>query len=160
MQTLRHNSTQARGFSLIELLIVMTLVALAAVVVPVSLSGGQDRTELRSTTRALVSELRAVRAQAMTQQTPMSLTLDLSEQSYQGMSGEAGYWPESVDLQVTVPDAFIEGSRVAVVFFPDGSSAGGEILVTSGALVQGIDIRWLTGRVSLLDSNGGEHAIP
>ena len=160
MQTSRLSRENAAGFSLIELLMVMTLIALAASVVPAVLFKNQDQTRVTSVAREIVSSLRAARTDAMARQTPVRYTLDLEAQSHQVTGRESRQLPGAVQLAATVPAAFIEGSRASVVFFPDGSSVGGQIEVRSGTHRKDIDIRWLTGRVSLVDDVGIQSADP
>jgi prepilin-type N-terminal cleavage/methylation domain-containing protein len=67
---------RASGISLIELLVVMALLGLAATLVAPSIGGGLDNLILRSTGRQLVSVLRQVQAEARTRQTTLAARVE------------------------------------------------------------------------------------
>jgi prepilin-type N-terminal cleavage/methylation domain-containing protein len=56
---------RARGFTLVELLVVLVILALVLALLPRFISGGQERVELQSETSALASALRETRGRAL-----------------------------------------------------------------------------------------------
>ena len=70
--------TDERGFTLIELIVVLAILALATALVPPLLSGGRDRAAFQSTVREVAAALRETRSLAMTRDRSEALLVDVS----------------------------------------------------------------------------------
>lgn len=141
-----------RGFTLLETLVVITIVALIAAVMAPSLISTPN-TQLRSAAQELVSALRDTRLQALRTRGEAALALDTSTRLYQvpGTS-QPRQLDSSLQLQLTTAEREMTGSDSGNIrFYADGSSTGGRITVSNGKLVQHVDVEWLTGRVRLRD---------
>lgn len=143
-----HN--RQRGFTLLETLVVIAIVAmLAAVMAPNLVS--TPNTRLRAAATELVSAVRATRLHALRSRTTAELEIQTRPPAYRtpDRSTLVALDPE-LQLQLTAAQGDIRGdSRGAIRFFPDGSSAGGRISLGNGTLLQHIDIEWLTGRAQV-----------
>lgn len=122
-----------RGFTLIEMLVVLTIVALVAVVGATTLqrkpgSLARQRAAVQIKTAAMDA-----RRQAMASGHPALLDL-------RKISAAKG----TLALKATQ-----SGAEPVLAFYPDGSSTGGTILLDQHALVR---IDWLTGRISDVQS--------
>ena len=73
---------KASGFSLIEMLVVLTLIGLLVVVVIPMFGPGVSTTELKSDARAVAAGLRQARGQAIAQRGEAVLMLDLGAHSF------------------------------------------------------------------------------
>lgn len=138
-----------RGFTLLEMLIAMTLAALILTVVPASFSALLPHVENRSAVKALASTLRSLRGRAVRERTEQALLLDLEQRQYRPSGAEV-----STDLPDTLSLAFHpqfdDGqpkSSVVIRFFPDGSSTGGTVDLLASDSRYELHVDWLSGRV-------------
>ena len=138
----------ARGFTLLELLIVVTILALASALVGVNFGG--DRANLESIGRTLVTDLRYVRSRAMVANVDTALTVDLTRNVYYSSAANIDRpLPDSVALELTVDRRDTAGQLGRIVFYPDGSSSGGKLRLTRNGRSLEITTAWLNGYVSI-----------
>lgn len=138
-----------RGFTLIELMLVIVLIAMAYVLVPRYLFSGVSAADLKASSRDIAAGLRMARAEAVTSRRDTSLVLDLDKRNFT-VAGGTRQLPEAVELKLfTAQSEIVNERQGAIRFFPDGSSTGGRITVASGERKYEVDVDWLTGRVSI-----------
>jgi general secretion pathway protein H len=141
------------GFTLIELLAVLFILALTAAVVVPSLGGGQ-LVELKSAARSLASGLRHTRNRALNDNRSATLDLDVVKHEFR-LPGEQRVHklPERIDIVLfTARSEQQSAQRGAIRFFPDGSSTGGRITLSTDSLRYLVNVDWLTGRISIIES--------
>jgi general secretion pathway protein H len=132
-----------RGFTLLEMLVVIVLISIAAGLVGFGLQQGLRTAKERQAVGQVVEALRSTRARAIVSGTTESTVFDLRNLSVQAPGRPKKHWP--AELHVTLHTAEQAGS--AVDFYPDGSSTGGHVLLANGSRRWRIDIGWLTGSV-------------
>ncbi|MFL1415701.1 Tfp pilus assembly protein FimT/FimU [Pseudomonas fildesensis] len=132
-----------RGFTLLEMLVVIVLISIAAGLVGFGLQQGLRAAKERQAVGQVVEALRSTRARAIVSGTTESTVFDLRNLSVQAPGRPKKHWP--AELHVTLHTAEQAGS--AVDFYPDGSSTGGHVLLANGSRRWRIDIGWLTGSV-------------
>jgi general secretion pathway protein H len=132
-----------RGFTLLELLLVIALMAVALGVLGVGLGRGLEAGRDRQALREIVAALRQTRTQAVLSGAPRQLRFDLTQRSFQAPGQAPGQWPANLAVQLTTAEAM----GPAVAFFPDGSSSGGHLLVERAGQRWRIDVGWLNGNV-------------
>ncbi len=140
-----------RGFTLLEVIIVLVIVGTAMAFVLAFSGKGASAADLKSAARSLASGLRVAQSTAMATRRDALLTLDVDarEFSFSG-EGRPRRLPEGVDLKLYTAQTEVESQRKGSIrFYPDGSSTGGRITVSSGERKYEVDIDWLTGRVSI-----------
>ena len=136
------------GFTLLELLVVVTILALASTLVGVNFGG--DRTSLDTVARTLVTDLRYVRSRAMVSNADTALVLDLARGAYYSRAAKIErQLPESVELELTVDRRDADGERGRILFYPDGSSSGGKVRLSRNGRSLDVTTAWLNGYVSL-----------
>ena len=142
-----------RGFSLIELLIALTLLVAAVSLVPVYLSKGVSTAELKSSVRQIVSGLRFARSEAVSRSKEQVFLLDVQKREFTThLEGKARELPKGLDLRLkTAQSEQISDDQGGIRFFPDGSSTGGEISVYSDAREFSIAVNWISGKVAVTD---------
>jgi general secretion pathway protein H len=145
------NPTSSKGFTLLELMLVMVIVILGFSVIGLNISSGNDATEHQSVARDLVSALRFAKGQALISRKETTVELDLNENTYT-VSGRDKVFiiPETIALTVVTAQEEMQGKGlVNFRFFPDGSSSGGRIKLERNSVTWQIDINWLTGQIEL-----------
>jgi general secretion pathway protein H len=140
-----------RGFTLLEIVIVLVIAGMAMALV-LSFGGkGASAADLKASARALAAGLRTAQSTAMATRRDSLLTVDVDSRLF-SFSGEdkPHKLPEGVDLKLYTAQAEVETERKGSIrFYPDGSSTGGRITVSSGERKYLVDVDWLTGRVSI-----------
>ncbi|MEO0543710.1 MAG: prepilin-type N-terminal cleavage/methylation domain-containing protein [Pseudomonadota bacterium] len=135
------------GFSLLEMVAVMTIVALIALVVAPRYSANGGPQALKSTAFEIAGLLRQSRIAAIRSGQSKSFSLSVSERRA---------WPAGADTSVIIPDEFTlrheassrcdrHAGATLIVFQPDGKSCGSVITLEMGALSAIISTNWLTG---------------
>jgi general secretion pathway protein H len=140
-----------RGFTLLELLLVLAIAGLMLTIVPPFLSRGIAATKLNTSAREVAAAMRTARSQAVTRRRETTLTVDIDKRLYK-LSGKARAQHLDRDIKVkldTVQSERLSDSVGAFRFFPDGSATGGQVTLSSGKSKIVIDLNWLTGRVAI-----------
>ncbi|HCK80862.1 MAG TPA: GspH/FimT family pseudopilin [Candidatus Competibacter sp.] len=144
-----------RGFTLLELMVVLVIAVLLVAVAPPLLSGLSGAAELRGAARQLAAGLRFARNDAVTRQREATLTLDLAQHrfSVSGDPREIGL-PETLALQLyTAQSELWDQTTGNIRFFPDGSSTGGAITVSGPKRAYRVNVDWLTGGVAIVEQD-------
>ncbi|MDD5402912.1 MAG: GspH/FimT family protein [Sulfuricella sp.] len=143
-----------RGFTLVELLVVMVVMLLAYGLVPPLFSSGVSGTEMKATARQLAAGLRKARSTAISTGRETALALDVEGRRFE-LSGDKRVYrlPGKVELTLFTAQSELSSDKTgAIRFYPDGSSTGGRITIAGGANRKYlVDVDWLTGRVVIRD---------
>lgn len=144
----------ARGFTLLELIIVLLISVLGFAVVGSNISSGNQSTRIQAAARDIASALRYAHGQALMSRQPVSVTLNLGDNSYAiGNRGKVYRLDSEIGISVTVAEEeFSEGQQAGIRFFGDGSSTGGRITLELGKQLRRIDVNWITGAVAIHDT--------
>jgi general secretion pathway protein H len=141
---------RARGFTLLELLLVLAIVALATLFGAGAIGRGMEGLRLRSAANGVAAQLRFTRAQALATGEPQRFTIDPAAHAWTAPKGRHGELPARASI------AFIGAREVqpspgegAVVFFPDGAATGGRVRLRQGDATWQVDVAWLTGQVAV-----------
>lgn len=142
-----------RGFTLLELVIVMTLIVAATVLVAPSFRRGLSSLELESATRDLITRMKMARSEAVAKQQVFRILFQDSteeEQAQYVLTDDYESPLKSFRLPVGVsvkPGAEQPpGETLKVSFYPNGRSSGGSLLLTNqaGRVLQ-VDVDPVTG---------------
>lgn len=123
-----------RGFTLIEMIVVIVIMGLIAGLVLVRQPWHSARLDMDATERALVAALRLARSRAIVQDRDVAVTTGAGGFSLDG----GALWALPANEAMSVAQ---------VVFRPDGASSGGTILLVSARQRIAVSVNWLTGRV-------------
>ena len=139
----------ARGFSLIEIVAVIFLIALAIGAVSISFSKSMNGAKVQAATRDLIAALRYTRGQAIVKGKESTFDLDLANNSYRAPGRASVQLPKNMRLTLFTADREITSETSGSIrFFPDGASTGGHISVLMERVEWRIDVDWLTGAVT------------
>lgn len=145
------------GFTLLEVLLVMALVAAVSLLATVAMSGGLQRMQLRSAANEVAAQLRFTRAVAIASGQPQRFTIDPVARTWTAPRQRSGTVPQQMDVRFTgARELQPSAGEGAIWFFGDGASSGGRVQLQAGAAQWQIDVAWLTGQVRL--KRGGEGA--
>ena len=148
-----HRLSGARGFSLIELLIALALLVAAVSLVPAYFSKGVSTAELKSSARQIVSGLRYVRSEAVSRNKEQVFLLDVEKREFTTREGsKPRELPKGLGLRLkTAESEQLSEDLGGIRFFPDGSSTGGEISVSSDSKEFSIAVDWISGKIAIAD---------
>ncbi|HPI95720.1 MAG TPA: prepilin-type N-terminal cleavage/methylation domain-containing protein [Gammaproteobacteria bacterium] len=141
-----------RGFSLLEILLVMTFIAVIAGFVTSSMTKSLKQTKIRSVSKDLVSAMRYTRGQAIVKHEQKVITFNVREKTYQAPRKKIVHIPEDMEINVYTADLDVQDeSTGSIRFFSDGSSTGGWVKLTYGEKMWKISVNWLTGEITMLE---------
>lgn len=142
-----------QGFTLLELIVVLFIVVLGFAAIGISISSGNDSTELKAAARDIVSALRYARGQALISHEETTVAFDLENNTYTVSNRDKAYSiAESISLTVVTAQSELTGQgQGSIRFFADGSSTGGRVTLERGQTLVVCDINWLTGQITLED---------
>jgi general secretion pathway protein H len=145
---------RSRGFTLIEIIAVVALLALAASTVVFFISRSLSTQQIRGAGRDLVAALRYTRGQAIVKREEQVLELDVEKRAYRAPNRPEMELPKDMEMKLlTAAQEQVDGTTGRVRFFPDGSSTGGRISLIAGERVWQVEIAWLTGEVKLREAD-------
>lgn len=146
----------ARGFSLIELVAVLALVAIVVTALAFSLTRGLQATKVRAASRDLAAAMRYTRGQAIIKREERALEVDVENKSYTAPGKAPVKLPEEMDLTLLTARSELSTDMAGRIrFFPDGSSTGGIVRLNSGSREWVVNVAWLTGEISLDEARDG-----
>ena len=143
---------RARGFTLIEILAVVALIALAVTLVAVSVGDGLKGAKVRAASRDLVAALRYTRGQAIVKREQKTLSVDVEQRRYRAPGRPWVELPKDMDMKLFTARSELEEEGVGRIrFFPDGASTGGHIDLVRGEATWRVDVNWLTGEIRMIE---------
>lgn len=152
-----HRIARVRGFSLLEVLLVVGLIAVTGVLAAAAMSGGFDRIALQSTSKMIAAQLRYTRAQAISTGEPQRFVINPQARTWQAPNGRHGAIPEPLEVEFTgARELQSSDSEGAILFFADGAATGGRVRVLLRDAAWQVDVAWLTGEVRLSRANANE----
>lgn len=141
----------ARGFTLLELLVVMAIIGIVLAFVPGFMLRGQPGLDVDVAARSIADALRQARSEAVLQNREQLFALDVEERLFRAGTRRAPVQIDK-DIEVTFQTARSEVTSAAIGqirFFPDGSATGGRIGLALDGRQAEIVVDWLTGLVSV-----------
>lgn len=119
----RRRAKTPDGFTLLEVLVTLALLALAASVVLPGLSSGLNSAGRHAARLTLEGRVLELRRQAMNEGQPYSL----------GVASSAAIAPGSLQADLELPPGWTYSVEPAIAFYPDGTCSAGVITLTGEA---------------------------
>jgi general secretion pathway protein H len=142
-------STDRRaGFTLIEVVAVMLIIALVASLA-VTMMPGTGRGGLKALTLETAALLRRERLGAVLTGRDRQVSLDGERRVLVGDGGDVLAIPRDVALDVLGIDALWSGRQAVVRFTPDGASTGAVLKLSRENAEYEIRVNWYTGGVAI-----------
>lgn len=144
-----------KGFTLLELLVVLAIGAILVALVPPAFDRLREISQYRDTVRAVVVDLRQARHLAQAFGQPVLFTINLADRQFGIVGRPFKSIPASLEIKTTVGTAAADAPLAAVigdptiVFTPEGGSTGGtvELVRKSGDGLR-IKVDWLFGQIT------------
>jgi general secretion pathway protein H len=143
----------ARGFTLIEVMVVMAVLALMLVLISPTFSTGVTGVSLKAAARTLAGSLRHARSRAIALNEEVALAIDVETRRYAIVGGNtSGKLPGEGEIRLfTAQSELIDATSGTIRFFPDGGSTGGGVTFIDGERRYRVLVDWLTGQTSIHD---------
>jgi general secretion pathway protein H len=140
---------RSQGFTLIELVAVVTLIGIALGVISMSFSKTMSSAQIRAASTDLVAALRYTRGQAIVKGKQAALDIDMQNNTYQAPGRPLMKLPKDMHMTLLTADSEQTGaSSGRIRFFADGASTGGHVSIYAGQREWRINVSWLTGQVT------------
>jgi general secretion pathway protein H len=136
----------ARGFTLLELIVTLVVVAVAVGLVAPTIGRSTEALRVRAEVAGFAATFRHAREQAITTRQPFTVAVNPTSHLLTVTTGEDEVrWTRALSGRVAI--AAQTPSALAVRFEPQGTSSGGEFRLTSGKISYRISVDPVTGRV-------------
>lgn len=141
----------SRGFTLLELIVVLVIVGLVLALVPGLMLRSQPGLDVEVAARAVADGLRRTRSQAMLANREEVFSLDVEQGLFRaGRDQPLRQLDRAIELQLlTAAAERIDAASGRIRFFSDGGSTGGAIDLALGGQHSRVSVDWLTGQVAI-----------
>jgi general secretion pathway protein H len=149
---MKSGTINGKGFTLLEMLIVLVIMSLLMTLVPPLFSNALPSLRLKTVVNDLSQDLVYIRDIAVLKGTKTLVVIDPEAGTYSSEDKDRG--DEQVipnDIKVTTSHIGlrdVEDKNPVIAFFADGSSSGGIVTLTRGERSYSIIVDWITGSVT------------
>jgi general secretion pathway protein H len=148
----RRSDSAERGFTLIEMIVVIAVMAIAVAMLEQIGRRPGDTTRMRAADREIADTLRLARSQAVMENRRVAVVFDVASGSWYLAPGPRRSLPDGVRARLlTTRGEVADPTLGRIGFRPDGSSSGGRLTLDGNAMTMAIGVDWLSGRVSIAE---------
>lgn len=141
---------RSQGFTLVEMIVVLLIAALAMALVGTSISRSISGAEMRNAANKVAASLRYTRTRAILTKSEQVFLLDTDSRSYTASDREAVVLPKGMNVELnTARSELTSETAGGIRFFPDGGSTGGNVRLEANGRIYRVNVAWLTGEASL-----------
>ena len=140
------------GFTLLEMVCVIAIVAMLAAVLLPNFSGATSRPRLEAYAVETASLLKADRTAALRRHAQITAQVDAPGRAIRsGSTGRILQVPDDVGFEATLPLSCNERpARSTISFFATGASCGGTIVLSRLGAGYEVRVNWLTGGIDIV----------
>ena len=149
---MRMAKASERGFTLLEMVCVIAIVAMLAAVLLPFVPRNTSRARLQAYALEAASLLKADRNAAIQRGADVSTLVDAPSRAIRsGATAELIRIPDDVRFEALLPQTCRQRAALSTIsFFADGMSCGGVIALTRLDSAYEIRVNWLTGRIEIV----------
>ena len=146
------NRIDERGFTLLEMVCVIALVAMIAAVLLPFLPRHTSRSRLQAYALEAATLLKADRNTAIRRRADVSTLVDAPSRAIRsGATSQIVRIPDDVRFDALLPKTCRQREALSTIsFFADGMSCGGSIALSRLDTAYEIRVNWLTGRIEIV----------
>ena len=145
------NRASERGFTLLEMVCVLAIIAMLAAVLMPLVPRHTSRSRLQAYALQAATLLQADRNAAIRRQADVSTLVDAPSRAIRsGATAQTLRIPDDVRFDALLPQTCRRHAALSTIsFFADGMSCGGAIALTRLDTAYEIRVNWLTGRIEI-----------
>ena len=146
----------SRGFSLLELVLVLAVMGMSMAIVVPNLGRRLQEREVRSSALSLAALARDLRSRALLDGVAQQLIVSMAHNTYRVPKQSEIHLPQDVRIAAIEGGEAVERDTKRFYFFPNGSTLGGEIVVADSAssIAYSIRMEALTGKIEVARAGG------
>lgn len=146
------NDTGERGFTLLEMVCVLAIIAMLSAVLFPLVPRQTSRARLQAYALEAAALLKSDRAASIRRRVEVATQVDAAARTIRsGASAAALRVPDDVAFEALLPRSCNQRPSFSTInFFPDGLSCGGAITLARADLRLEIRVNWLTGRTDIV----------
>lgn len=142
-----HSEGRVTGFTLLELLVVLTIAALVAGAALLWLPKALESARFREAVLKIQAAFMMAKHEARQSGTTHWVVYDQRERTLYLDERPWYRLPEGIALEWTVADLGLGADRAAIVFRPEGGNTGGTVIVRRQGQATAVRVDWLLGLV-------------
>ena len=151
-KTSRTGETRLAGFTLLEMLVVLTILGLAVLLAMPTLERSLPGLELRTEARDVASILREARARAIGRNEVLTMVVDRQARIVRADGKQVAQLNPRIAIFTSMEALSSSGTADEEIrFFPDGTSTGADVTLALGGRQKHVLVDWLTGAVSITE---------
>lgn len=140
------------GFTIPEMLIVVAILALTISIAVPLLSRPPDNLQLQVVANDIVGALRTTRASAITRNNVMAFLIDIEKRTFESPVAPRKSFSAEIATELKVAQLDQTTKSIGVFrFYPDGSSTGGDLVLSLRGKKARICVNWITGEARQAD---------
>ena len=134
------------GFTLLELLLTLSIIAGLVTASTIALSGSVVKLQASGYVGEIADIFREGQIQAIQTGQEAHIIIDLDARSLSLYPlGKVSALSEKLRVSIEIERTNARANGATIVFYPDGSSTGGRMLIRAGVRNYEVEIDWLTG---------------
>jgi general secretion pathway protein H len=149
------SSDAERGFTLLEMVCVMAVIAMLTAVLVRIIHRQSSRSRLEAYAVQTATLLKADRSAAIRRRSDVATLVDATTRSiHSGATAAMISIPEDVHFDALLPQTCRQRAALSTIsFFADGMSCGGTIALSRLDTGYEVRVNWLTGRIEIVSRN-------
>jgi len=149
------SSEAERGFTLLEMVCVLAVIAMLAAVLLPLIPRQTSRSRLEAYAVQTATLLKADRSAAIRRRSDVATLVDATTRSiHSGATAAVISIPEDVHFDALLPQTCRQRAALSTIsFFADGMSCGGTIALSRLDTGYEVRVNWLTGRIEIVSRN-------
>jgi general secretion pathway protein H len=144
-------SRSSDGYSLLEMLVVLAIFAMAAGVAYYGVSWRKSRETLDTLSQKITHAAAAASLRAISMGETAGIEVDVTSRRLSSGQGSDIIVPQPFKISILTGAGLIRQDRLGIIeFYSDGTSSGGEIVLEEGSgKTSSIRVYWLTGAITV-----------